>query len=50
MHGSKYVTNYQLEKDVGYKVLQFINTMKITKLLGYKTLWHTNAAASLRER
>ena len=33
MHGSKYVTNHQLEKDVGYKVLQFINMMKITKLL-----------------
>jgi len=24
---------HQLEKDVGYKVLQFINTIKITKLL-----------------
>ena len=46
MHGSKYVTNHQLEKDVGYKVLQFINTMKITKLLGYKTLWRTKATAS----
>ena len=46
MHGSKYVTNHQLEKDVGCKVLQFINTMKITKLLGYKTLWHINAIAS----
>ena len=33
MHGSKYMTNHQLEKDVGYKVLQFISTMKITKLL-----------------
>ena len=31
------MTNYQLEKDVGCKVLQFINTMKITKFLGYKT-------------
>ena len=29
---------HQLEKDVGYKVFQFINTMKIMKLLGYKTL------------
>ena len=37
MHRSKYVTNHQLEKDVGCKVLQFINTMKITKFLGYKT-------------
>ena len=41
---------HQLEKNVGCKVLQFINTMKITKLLGYKTLRHTNAAASSRER
>ena len=46
LHGSKYVTNHQLEKDVGYKVLQFIYTMKIMKLLGYKTLRCTNAAAS----
>ena len=38
MHGFKYVTNHQLEKDVGYKVLQFIQTMKIKKLLGYKIL------------
>ena len=28
---------HQLEKDVGYKVLQFINKMKITKLFGQKT-------------
>ena len=27
IHGSKYMTNHQLKKDVGYKVLQFINTM-----------------------
>ena len=50
MHRSKYVTSHQFEKNVGCKVLQFINTMKITKLLGYKTLRHTNAAASWRER
>ena len=50
MHGSKYMTNHQLEKDVGCKVLQFINMMKITKLLGYKILRHTNATASWRER
>ena len=50
MHGSKYGTNHQLKKDVGYKVLQFINTMKITKILGYKTLRRTNAAASPRKR
>ena len=41
---------HQLEKDVGCKVLQFINTMKITKLLGYKTLQRINVAASSRER
>ena len=46
MHGSKYVTNHELEKDVDCKVLHFINTIKITKFLGYKTLRHTNAAAS----
>ena len=50
MQGSKYVTSHQLEKDVGCKVLQFINMMKITKLLGYKTLRRTNVAASSRER
>ena len=50
MRGSKYVTNHQLEKDVGCKVLHFIHTMKITKLIGYKTLRRTNAAASLRGR
>ena len=50
MHESKYVTNHQLEKDVGCKVLLFINIMKITKLLGYKTLQRTNVAASSRER
>ena len=38
MHGSQYMTNHQLEKDVDCKVLQFINMTKITKLLGYKTL------------
>ena len=30
--------DHQLEKDVGCKVLQFIQAMKINKLLGYKTL------------
>ena len=49
MYGSKYVTNHQLEKNVACKVLQFINTMKIIKLLGYKTLLCTNAVASSRE-
>ena len=33
MHRFKYMTNHQLEKNVGCKVLQFINTMKIMKLL-----------------
>ena len=33
--------NHQLKKDVGCKVLQFIQMMKIKKLLGYKTLWCT---------
>ena len=46
MHESRYVTNHQLEKDVGYKVLQFINTMKIMELLGYKTLRRTHVVAS----
>ena len=41
---------HQLEKDVGFKVLQFINAMKITKLLGHKTQQHTNAIAFSRER
>ena len=50
MHGSKYVTNHQLEKDIGCKVHPFINMMKITKLFGYKTIWHTNTIASSRER
>ena len=42
--------NYQLEKDVGCKVLQFIQTKKIKKLLGHKTLRCTNTTASSRER
>ena len=37
---------HQLEKDICCKVLQFINKMKITKLLDYKTLWCTNTTAS----
>ena len=50
IHGSKYVSNHKLEKDVGCKVLQFINKMKITKFLGHKTLRRTNTAVSSRER
>ena len=42
--------NHQLEKDVGCKVLQFIQTMKIMKLFGHKTLCCTNTAASWRTR
>ena len=42
--------NHQLEKDVGYNVLQFIQTMKIKKFLSHKTLRCTNTAASSRER
>ena len=41
---------HQLEKDVGYEILQFIHTMKITKLLSHKTQWRTNVVASSRER
>ena len=39
--------DHQLEKDVGCKVLQFINMMKITKSLGYKTLRRTNLCIKL---
>ena len=37
------------EKIVGYKFLQFIHTMKIKKMLGYKTLWCKYTATSSRE-
>ena len=42
--------DHQLEKSISCKVLQFINTMKIMKLFGQKTLWCTNTIASSRER
>ena len=42
--------NHQLEKFVSYKVLQFIHTMKIKKILGHKTLRCTNTATSLEEK
>ena len=42
--------DHQLEKDVGCKILQFIQTMMIMKLLGHKTLQCTNIAASSRIR
>ena len=35
IYGSNYMTNHQLEKDVSCKVFQFIDTIMITKLLGY---------------
>ena len=38
------------KKVVGCKVLQFIQTMKITKMLGHKTLRCTYTTTSLRER
>ena len=38
------------EKIVSCKVLQFINTMKIKKMLDYKTLWCKYTATSPRER
>ena len=38
------------EKIVGCKVLQFIHTMKIKKMLGHKTLQCTYTATSSRER
>ena len=42
--------NHQLKKVVGCKVLQFIQTMKIKKMLGHKTLRCTNIATSTQER
>ena len=41
--------NHQLEKVVGCKVLQFIPTMKIKKMLGHKTLRCTYTATSSQE-
>ena len=38
------------KKVVGCKVLQFIHTMKIKKMLGHKTLWWKYTATSSRER
>ena len=38
------------KKVVGCKVLQFIHTMKIKKMLGHKTLRYTYIATSSRER
>ena len=41
--------NHQLEKVVGCKVLQFIPTMKIKKMLGHKTLQYTYTTTSSPE-
>ena len=41
---------HQLEKVVDCKVLQFFQTMKIKKMLGYKTLQCTNITTSSHER
>ena len=38
------------KKIVGCKVLQFIHTMKIKKMIGHKTLWCKYIATSSRER
>ena len=38
------------KKVVSCKVLQFIHTMKIKKMLGHKTLWCNYTATSSRER
>ena len=40
--------NHQLEEDVGYKVLHFINS-EDQEALDYKTLRHKDGIASLRE-
>ena len=48
---SQYTTSkYQSEKIVGCKVLQFIHTIKIRKMLGHKTLWCKYTATSPRKR
>ena len=56
---STWLTNYAnpnmwlqspTKKIVGYKVLQFIHTMKIKKMLGHKTLRCKYTAISSRER
>ena len=51
MRGSQYTTSkHQSEKIIGCKVLQFIHTMKIKKMLGHKTLRCKYTATSSRER
>ena len=51
LRGSQYATSkHQSEKIVGCKVLQFIHTMKIRKMLGHKTLRCKYTTTSSRER
>ena len=51
LRGSQYATSkHQSEKIVGYKVLQFIHTMKIRKMLGHKILRCKYTTTSSRER
>ena len=51
LRGSQYATSkHQSKKIVGCKVLQFIHTMKIRKMLGHKTLWCKYIATSSRKR
>ena len=51
MRGSQYVTSkHQLRRFVGCKILQFIHTMKIRKMLGHKTQRCKCTATSSRER
>ena len=51
MRGSQYMTSITpTEKIVGCKVLQFIHTMKIKKMLGHKTLWCKYTTIYSRER
>ena len=41
--------NHQLEKVISCKVLQFIHTMTIKKMLGHKILWCTYTTTSSEE-
>ena len=50
LRGSQYATSITTKKVVGCKVLQFIHTMKIKKMLGHKTLRCTYTTTSLKER
>ena len=50
LRGSQYATSITNQKVVGCKVFQFIQTVKIMKLLGHKTLQCSNTTASSRTR